>query len=102
MQYPIEEEVLDELIWWVKNHVEQGQVIYTLCDLRDGLEDVAAREYFQEIIDEMAEELKCCPKCGISLHPIIEKEYHHELDGSPYEYIVNGYWCDDCSKKYDL
>lgn len=101
MTYPIEEEVLDDLIWWVKYNVSEGQVVYTLCDLRDGLEDESARKYFQKVIDEMAERIKYCPQCGNELAPIMYKEKHDELDGDYYEVGTDGYMCEICNEKYD-
>ena len=102
MIYPIDEEILDELVWHVERSVPKSEFTTVLCAMRDDSDEDITRNYFQKVINEFAKNEKYCPKCGCKLTPIKNKEYHTYLQDNPYETVIAGYRCELCDCKVDL
>ena len=73
----------------------ETDIMRYLCSLRNNLS--RTNELANEVESRLLENNKC-PLCGSELSNVVFKEYHTELDGSPYELMLVRY-CPECNWK---
>lgn len=98
--YEITEEFFLEMISYLKQKYGKTSV-EELSKIRDDEENMMTKKFIQHEIDRLSNEFKICKNCFSELVPVIKKEYHTELEFSPFESFVDYYECESCYSTYD-
>ena len=97
----IEDEYLEELISEAMISMGEQGVVKFLIDVIDVSVSKDTVTYLKRRVEKLCDEHHFCRECGGELEPIIVKEIHSELDGSPHELMVDGYKCVECGSRFE-